>query len=299
MSGWGVLAQRGLDQLSPPEVEHTLLELPTNRGEYVGVISELSGWPERSPIGRRVPTPADIAQLDGKSGRWRAVALLDDLPALSQTALLFHCSFALDPMYDSGDLLYGAWHDPAIKAEHARRLAQHGRWMAHLAPLLADGSVVLAPDHLPGSWDPRPSWRAPRPDAAPHLHQTWALRTLLTLLYWADRLDAVVCTSQPEIVASLPLALELHAVQRVALATVTDPQQPTWSESGRRPMSRTCGPQRARRHPTPRGGATARPGVRARARPRDAARGAGTGVDAGPGRRRLARRPGASCCDAC
>src|SRR5258708_40300552 len=34
-AGWRTMAMRGLAELSPPEAEHTVLELPTNRAEYV------------------------------------------------------------------------------------------------------------------------------------------------------------------------------------------------------------------------------------------------------------------------
>ena len=60
------------------------------------------------------------------------------------------------------DLLYAAWHDPAIKDEHARRLAEQSGLLVRAGPLLNAGTAILAPDHLPGSWNPRPGWRKPR-----------------------------------------------------------------------------------------------------------------------------------------
>ena len=194
-TAWGGMQRRGLGELSPPEVERVLLELPTDRAEYVGLVRDISGWPERSVVGRRIPTEAEIARLNRTSGRLRMVALLEDERAIEVAAPLFDSLFILDPLYDTGDLLYAAWHDPAIRDEHARHLAQHARRLAQLAPLLSDGTAVLAPDHLPGGWDPRPGWRRLRPDADPHTRWAWSLRQALVLLYWADRLNAVICTA--------------------------------------------------------------------------------------------------------
>jgi hypothetical protein len=78
-------------------------------------------------------------------------------------------------------------------------------------PLLRDGCAVLAPDHLPGSWDPRPGWRRPRADATDAQQRAWALRTGLVLLHWADRLDAVVCVARADVVAALGTVLLHHA----------------------------------------------------------------------------------------
>ncbi|HEY3063866.1 MAG TPA: hypothetical protein VGL99_33260, partial [Chloroflexota bacterium] len=72
------LVVRGLDQLSPPEVEHVLLELPVERTEYVGLVAELADWPRRSTLSRRVPTDQEVDRLNHSAGRWRAVTLLDD-----------------------------------------------------------------------------------------------------------------------------------------------------------------------------------------------------------------------------
>jgi hypothetical protein len=194
---------RHLDHLSPPEAEHVLLELPAERAAYVGLVAEITGWPDRSPLVRRVPAEDEIAALRNTAGRWRAVTLLDDETALKMAVTLVRRVFVLDPLYDTGDLLYAAWHDPSIKAEHARRLAQQGALLVRAAPVLRDGTAVLAPDHLPGSWDPRPGWRQPRPDADESARQAWALRTGLVLLYWADRLDALVCLTRADVVAML------------------------------------------------------------------------------------------------
>jgi hypothetical protein len=207
-----LLAGRGLDQLSPPEVEHVLLELPAERAAYAGLLGDLNGWPDRSPLSRRVPSDQEVQELHRAKGRWRAICLLDDDPALRTAAVLFRRVFVLDPLYDSGDLLYAAWHDPFIKAEHARRLAEQASLLVRARPLLRDGTAILAPDHLPGSWDPRPGWRRPREDAEQHLQQAWALRTALVLLNWADRLDALVVVTRDDIAGQLPVALGRHAI---------------------------------------------------------------------------------------
>src|SRR4029078_557004 len=110
LSGVQALFGRGLDQLSPPEVEHTLLELPAERAQYVGLVRDIAGWPDRSPIGRRLPTEAEVDALQRVAGRWRGVALLPHEPALRMAAVLFRRTFILDPLYDTGDLLYAAWH---------------------------------------------------------------------------------------------------------------------------------------------------------------------------------------------
>jgi hypothetical protein len=188
--------QRGLDQLSPPEVEGYFRELPTNRGEYAGLVADLAGWPDRSPLSRRVPSRDEIAALSRRTARWRAVCLLEDADALALATKVFELVYVLDPLYDSGDLLYGAWHDPAIKVAQASRLGQHAALLVQLTPGIADGKIVLAPEHLPGSWDPRPRWR--RDEVA------WPLRQALVLLYWVDRLNALVVASAR---ASLALAL--------------------------------------------------------------------------------------------
>jgi hypothetical protein len=206
-TSWRALAARGFADLSPPEAVHALLELPTDRAEYVGVLEDIGDYPARSPIGHRVPSEAEVAALCELNGSWRAVVLLEDERALRTTACLFDRAFVLDPFYDSGALLYAAWHDPIINDEHARRLADHAGRLVRAAPLLQAGTAVLAPDHLPGSWNPRPGWRQPRPtDRASELAGWW-MRTALVLLYWADRLDGVVCTTRAEVVAALDVAL--------------------------------------------------------------------------------------------
>jgi hypothetical protein len=201
------MARRGFADLSPPEAEHALLELPTNRADYVGVLEDIGDYPERSPIGQRVPSASEVAALTGQAGRWRAVALLEDERALRNAAFLFNRVFVLDPFYDSGALLYAAWHDPLIKDEHARRLAEHAGLLVRAAPMLRAGSAVLAPDHLPGSWNPRPGWRKPRPDADRRQLAAWSMRSGLVLLYWADRLDGVVCATRSDVIAALDVAL--------------------------------------------------------------------------------------------
>jgi hypothetical protein len=205
--GWRAMGARGFADLSPPEAEHAILELPTNRAEYVGVLEDIGEYPVRSPIGQRVPSDAEVATLKKQQGRWRAVVSLDDERALRNAASLFQRVFALDPLYDTGALLYAAWHDPLIKDEHSRRLAEQAGLLVRAGPLLTTGTAVLTPDHLPGSWNPRPGWRKPRPSEDRRLRAAWAMRTCLVLLYWADRLDGVVCTACDDVIAALDVAL--------------------------------------------------------------------------------------------
>jgi len=107
-SGWQAINRHGFADLSPPEAQHALLELPTNRAEYVGVLEDLGDYPARSPIGPRLPGAEEVASLRRTGGRWRAVVLLDDEAAVNQAACLFESVFVLDPLYDSGALLYAA-----------------------------------------------------------------------------------------------------------------------------------------------------------------------------------------------
>ncbi|MGI9147392.1 MAG: hypothetical protein ACR2IK_12690 [Chloroflexota bacterium] len=206
-TSWQVMAARGYGDLSPPEAELSMLELPTNRAEYVGVLQDIGGYPARSPIGQRVPGEDEIAALTRAAGGWRAIVLLDDERALRTTAGLFSRVFVLDPLYDSGALLYAAWHDLSIRGEHSRRLAQQAGLLVRAGSLLNAGTAILAPDHLPGSWNPRPDWRTLRPSADSRELAAWAIRTSLVLLYWADRLDGVVCTTRSDIIAGLDVAL--------------------------------------------------------------------------------------------
>jgi hypothetical protein len=206
-AGWLALTRHGFADLSPPEAQHALLELPTNRAEYVGVLKDLGDYPARSPIGQRLPTSQEVEGLKQAAGRWRAVVLLDDDAAALQAACAFESVFALDPLYDSGALLYAAWHDPFIRDEHSRRLAEQAAAMVRLAPLLNAGTAILAPDHLPGSWNPRPGWRQPRRGDHPRQVAAWSMRSALVLLYWADRLNAVVCTTRSDVQAGLHVLL--------------------------------------------------------------------------------------------
>jgi hypothetical protein len=210
-AGWRALGRRGLADLSPPEAEHTLLELPTNRAEYVGVLQEMGDYPARSPIGQRVPGDDEVAALSRIAGRWRAVVLLEDERALRSATGLFSRVFVLDPFYDSGALLYAAWHDPLIRDEHSRRLAEQAGLLVRAGPLLNAGTAILTPDHLPGSWNPRRGWRKPRPSADGRQLAAWSMRSSLVLLYWADRLDGVVCTARSDVIAALDVALGPHA----------------------------------------------------------------------------------------
>jgi hypothetical protein len=206
--GWLALTRHGFADLSPPEAQHALLELPTNRAEYVGVLQDLGDYPARSPIGPRLPTPKEVNSLKRAGGHWKAVALLDDDDATSQAACLFERVFVLDPLYDPGALLYAAWHDPFIRDEHSRRLAEQASRLVRLAPLLNEGAAILAPDHLPGSWSPRPGWRQPRRTDHPRQLAAWSMRAALVLTYWADRLDAVVCATRADVLAGLHVLLE-------------------------------------------------------------------------------------------
>jgi hypothetical protein len=133
--------------------------------------------------------------------------LLDDERALRAAAWLFNRVFVLDPFYDSGAMLYAAWHDPTIKDEHARRLAEQASLLVRAAPLLNAGTAVLAPDHLPGSWTPRPGWRKPRATEDRRQLAAWSVRMALVLVYWANRLHAVVCTTKVDVIAALDLLL--------------------------------------------------------------------------------------------
>jgi len=201
------MAAHGFAELSPPEVQHAILELPTNRAEYVGVLEDIGDYPARSPIGQRVPSDADVATLKKQQGRWRAVVSLEDERALRNATGLFQRVFVLDPLYDTGALLYAAWHDPLIKDVHSRRLGEQAGLLVRGSSLLSAGIAALLPDHLPGSWNPRPGWRKPRSSEDRRQVAAWAMRSGLVLLYWADRLDALVCTTRGDVIASLDVIL--------------------------------------------------------------------------------------------
>src|SRR5690242_11300938 len=96
---WPALTRHGFADLSPPEARHALLELPTNRVEYVGVLKDLGDYPKRSPIGERLPTANEVNTLKEAAGKWRAVVLLQDEAAARQAACLFETVFLLDPLY--------------------------------------------------------------------------------------------------------------------------------------------------------------------------------------------------------
>ena len=206
-TGWQALAARGIADLSPPEAEHAVLELATNRAEYIALLEDIGDYPARSPIGHRVPTEAEVQALLGPKASRRAVVLLADERALATAACVFDRMLVLDPLYDSGALLYAAWHDPLINREHSRCLAEHAGLIVRAAPLLNAGVALLAPDHLPGSWTPRPGWRKPRPTDDTRQVAAWWMRTALVLVYWADRLDAVVCSTRVEVLEALDVAL--------------------------------------------------------------------------------------------
>jgi hypothetical protein len=228
-AGWRAMTARGFADLSPPEAQHALLELPTNRAEYIGVLQDMGDYPARSPIGVRVPDVAEIAALRRTGGRWRAVVLLEDERALRVAAGLFSRVFVLDPFYDPGAMLYAAWHDPLIRDEHSRRLAEQAGMLVRAAPLLNAGTAVLTPDHLPGSWNPRPGWRKPRPSADRKQLAAWSLRQSLVLLAWADRLDGLVCATGSDVIVGLELAtgpgLEAGPVRLVEAADIAAAQE--------------------------------------------------------------------------
>lgn len=240
-AGWRTMSMRGLAELSPPEAEHTVLELPTNRAEYVGVLQEIGDYPARSPIGQRVPGDDEVAALARAAGRWRAVVLLEDERALKCAAGLFSRVFVLDPFYDSGALLYAAWHDPLIRDEHSRRLAEQAGLLVRAGPLLSAGTAVLTPDHLPGSWNPRPGWRKPRPTADRHQLAAWSMRSCLVLLYWADRLDGVVCTARGDVIAALDVALGARATS--ASLELGEPDRLDDAQAARETNSDKLGPR--------------------------------------------------------
>jgi hypothetical protein len=212
--GWRAMLARGFAHLSPPEAEHAILELPTNRGEYVDVLQDIADYPARSPIGVRVPSEEEVANLRKEHGRWRAVVSLEDERALKNAAAVFQRVFVLDPFYDTDALLYAAWHDALINEDHSRRLAEQAGLLLRASDMLSDGTAVLIPDHLPGSWNPRPGWRKPRGTEDQRQVAAWAMRSGLVLLYWADRLDALVCTTRGDVIAALDVLLG----QRVASA---------------------------------------------------------------------------------
>ena len=60
-----------------------MLELPTNRADYVGVLQDIGDYPGRSPIGHRIPSDDELAELRGQQGRWRAIVMLEDERALT------------------------------------------------------------------------------------------------------------------------------------------------------------------------------------------------------------------------
>src|ERR1051326_7011040 len=149
-AGWHAITRHGYADLSPPEAQHALLELPSNRADYVEVLQDLGDYPARSPIGTRLPSAEDVPSLKRAAGRWRAVVPFGDERAVRRAACVFESVFVLDPLYDSGSLLYAAWHDPFIRDEHSRRLAEQAAGLVRLG----------APPHN-GAGHPR-SGRPPR-----------------------------------------------------------------------------------------------------------------------------------------
>jgi hypothetical protein len=122
-SAWRAIESRGFSDLSPPEAQRALLELPTNRAEYVSVLQDIGGYPDRSPLGQRVPRDEEIEALTSVAGRWRAIVLLEDERALRNAAGLFSRVFVLDPFYNTGAELYAAWHDSAVTDEQTLHCA--------------------------------------------------------------------------------------------------------------------------------------------------------------------------------
>jgi hypothetical protein len=167
--------------------------------------------------------------------------LLDDERALRTATALFSRVFVLDPYYDTGAWLYAAWHDPVIKDEHSRRLAEQASLLVRAGPLFEAGTALLAPDHLPGSWNPRPGWRRPRPSDDSRQLAGWTMRTGLVLLYWADRLGGVVCCSRSDVVAGLDVALGPRASSTAV--EVAEPQRIDEAQAARAELLKVLGPR--------------------------------------------------------
>jgi hypothetical protein len=168
------MASRGYSDLSPPEARHALLELPTNRAEYIGMLQDIGDYPARSPLGQRVPPDKEVQALAGLAGRWRAILLLDDERALKNAAALFSRVFVLDPFYDSAATLYAAWHDRLDGVVCAGindvivgldvALGPHAvsRWMD-----VSEPNRIEDPQSARAIAWPRPQWRGP--ECAPAL----------------------------------------------------------------------------------------------------------------------------------
>ena len=201
-ASWGALADLGLDQLSPPEAERVLYELEAERRRFIALLCQLTRWPARSTLGPRLPEAAEVDALEALPGRWRLLTLPEDDRALRLGGLAFERIFVLDPLYDCGKTLYGAWHRAGVDPRHVHQVGERALALLRAGPLLRSGVAVLAPDQLPRSWDPFPS--APRPDPSDRgACRAWAMGRALTLIYWADRLDAVIAISQPDVAAAV------------------------------------------------------------------------------------------------
>ena len=101
---------------------------------------------------------------------------------------LFDRVFVLDPFYDRAPCCTPPG-TTRYQGRARRRLAEQAGWLVRLGAAVNAGTAMLAPEHLPGSWNPRPAG-ASRGTKDPRQVGAWAMRTSLVLLYWADRLDA-------------------------------------------------------------------------------------------------------------
>jgi len=201
---WGALAVNGLDYLSAPELQWAIRELTQDRGAFLGVLTAAARYPRESMVGPRRPDPAEVDGLDRTLPPSRALVHPEDEAAVLAAGGLFQTVLALDPFWAAPRLLYSCWHARSgISLEQADALLEMAGPCVRLAPLIADGSLRFVPDHLPGSWEPYPMPRRAPPTASPQVRAGLALRRAARLVYWADRLGAVVVAAQPETAAML------------------------------------------------------------------------------------------------
>lgn len=217
----GACCEAGLHDLSPPEVEGSIAELATERPAFLRLVERAAGWPSGSPIGARLPEPADMDRLDRRLPRSRAVVDASDEAALLLAGTLFRCVLVLDPFWMVRGLLYAAWHDPhGLAPDHAAVLQRMVLPGLRLAPLIQAGAIQCVPDHLPGSWEPWPM-RTDSIRSTPGLEEPFATHLAARLVYWADRLRAVAVVGRAEV-----------AVPLRALGTSALPTGPEGSEAG-------------------------------------------------------------------
>ena len=196
---WAELEAHGLDHLSAPELAHALQELAHDRPAFLRVLAAASDYPRVGLCSQRRPDRAEIARLDRRLPRSRAVVLPEDDAAISTALATFEVLLVLDPLWHTGDLLYASWHaGESIPSEHAQRLHQMLARAVRLSE--ARDALCFIPDHLPGSWDP-----FPRPGSAP---AAMPLRRAAGLLYWASCLRGVA------VAAATPVAEALRELAR-------------------------------------------------------------------------------------